>query len=67
LIITDVCLCEYTSHGHCGMVEKGEVLNDASLEVLAETALSHAVAGADMVCAIGDDGWAGRGNQGNTR
>ena len=35
LIITDVCLCEYTSHGHCGMVEKGEVLNDASLEVLA--------------------------------
>jgi porphobilinogen synthase len=49
LIVTDVCLCEYTSHGHCGMVEKGEVLNDASLEVLAETALSHAVAGADMV------------------
>jgi porphobilinogen synthase len=49
LIITDVCLCEYTSHGHCGMVEKGEVLNDATLEVLAETALSHVGAGADMV------------------
>ncbi len=49
LIITDVCLCEYTSHGHCGMVEKGEVINDATLEVLAETALSHARAGADMV------------------
>jgi len=44
-----VCLCEYTSHGHCGMIEKGEVDNDASLEVIAETALSHAKAGADMV------------------
>jgi porphobilinogen synthase len=49
LIITDVCLCEYTSHGHCGMVEKGEVINDATLEVLAETALSQVGAGADMV------------------
>jgi porphobilinogen synthase len=49
LIITDVCLCEYTSHGHCGMAEKGEVVNDTTLEVLAETALSHARAGADMV------------------
>ena len=49
LIITDVCLCEYTSHGHCGMVEKGEVINDATLEVLAETALSQVCAGADMV------------------
>lgn len=49
LVITDVCLCEYTSHGHCGMVEKGEVINDATLEVLAETAVSHARAGADMV------------------
>jgi porphobilinogen synthase len=49
LIITDVCLCEYTSHGHCGMVEKGEVQNDATLEVLAETALSQVRAGADMV------------------
>jgi len=49
IVITDVCLCEYTSHGHCGMIEKGEVDNDASLEVIAETALSHAKSGADMV------------------
>ena len=49
LVICDVCLCEYTSHGHCGIVEDGEVLNDASLELLAKTALSQAEAGADMV------------------
>lgn len=49
LVITDVCLCEYTSHGHCGMLEKDNVHNDETLEVLAETALSHARAGADMV------------------
>jgi porphobilinogen synthase len=49
LVITDVCLCEYMSHGHCGMVEKGEVANDLTLEVLAEQAVSHARAGADMV------------------
>ncbi|MEE9936204.1 MAG: porphobilinogen synthase [Deltaproteobacteria bacterium] len=49
LVITDVCLCEYTSHGHCGIIEKGDVLNDATLEVLAETALSQVKAGADMV------------------
>ena len=49
LIVTDVCLCEYTSHGHCGMLEGNEVDNDATIEVLAETALSHAEAGADMV------------------
>ena len=49
LVITDVCLCEYTSHGHCGMLEKDEVANDVTLEVLAETAVSHAKAGADMV------------------
>lgn len=49
LVITDVCLCEYTSHGHCGMIEKGAVANDLTLEVLAETAVSHARAGADMV------------------
>lgn len=49
LVITDVCLCEYTSHGHCGMVEMGEVINDSSIEVLAETAVSHVQAGADMV------------------
>ncbi len=49
LVITDVCLCEYTSHGHCGMLEKDCLQNDATLEVLAETALSQARAGADMV------------------
>ena len=48
-VITDVCLCEYTSHGHCGVVHEGTVLNDPTLELLAKTALSHAVAGADMV------------------
>jgi len=48
-LITDVCLCEYTSHGHCGIVKDGEVLNDESLETIAATAVSHARAGADMV------------------
>jgi porphobilinogen synthase len=49
IVITDVCLCEYTDHGHCGIVENGQVLNDATLDLLAREALSHAVAGADMV------------------
>ena len=49
LVITDVCLCEYTSHGHCGIVRDGDVDNDATLPLLAQTALSHARAGADMV------------------
>jgi porphobilinogen synthase len=49
VVITDVCLCEYTSHGHCGVVVDGEVDNDRTLELLAHTALSHARAGADMV------------------
>ncbi len=48
-VVTDVCLCEYTSHGHCGMTSGGRVLNDPTLNILADTALSHAVAGADMV------------------
>lgn len=48
-VITDVCLCEYTDHGHCGLIEKGQILNDPTLELLARTALSHARAGADMV------------------
>ena len=48
-VITDVCLCEYTDHGHCGIVEGGEVANDPSVERLAATALSHARAGADIV------------------
>jgi len=49
LVATDVCLCEYTSHGHCGVVENDRVLNDPSLELLSRTALSHARAGADIV------------------
>jgi len=49
LVITDVCLCEYTSHGHCGVVVDGYVDNDKTLELLAKTALSHTEAGADMV------------------
>ena len=48
-VITDVCLCEYTSHGHCGFVRDGEVDNDISVELLARTAISHAEAGADAV------------------
>jgi len=49
LVITDVCLCEYTSHGHCGVVIDGEVDNDRSVDLIARTALSHARAGADIV------------------
>jgi porphobilinogen synthase len=49
LVITDVCLCEYTSHGHCGVLENGDVDNDKTLPLLAEEALSHVSAGADMV------------------
>ena len=49
LVFTDVCLCEYTSHGHCGFVRDGEVDNDITLELLAKTAVSHAEAGADAV------------------
>jgi len=49
LVITDVCLCEYTSHGHCGLISGGQVHNDSTLELLAQTALSHIQAGADMV------------------
>jgi len=49
IVITDVCLCEYTDHGHCGVIENGEVANDPTLEILASAALSHARAGADIV------------------
>ena len=49
LVITDVCLCEYTSHGHCGVIHNGNVQNDESLELLSRMALSHAEAGADIV------------------
>jgi porphobilinogen synthase len=48
--LTDVCLCEYTSHGHCGVIRDGEVANDESLELIARTAVSHVEAGADAVC-----------------
>jgi porphobilinogen synthase len=49
VVITDVCLCEYTSHGHCGILDGEEILNDATVDRLAQAALSHAVAGADFV------------------
>ncbi|MDP3879481.1 MAG: porphobilinogen synthase [Dehalococcoidales bacterium] len=49
LVVTDVCLCEYTSHGHCGVIVDGDVDNDRSLALLAKTALSHVAAGADIV------------------
>jgi porphobilinogen synthase len=50
VLLTDVCLCEYTSHGHCGVLHGGEVANDETLELLARTAVSHVEAGADAVC-----------------
>jgi len=50
LLLTDVCLCEYTSHGHCGVVANGEIDNDATLPLLARAAVSHVEAGADAVC-----------------
>ena len=50
LLLTDVCLCSYTTHGHCGVVEDGEIANDATIELLARVAVSHAEAGADAVC-----------------
>ncbi len=49
LVITDVCLCEYTSHGHCGVVKEGKILNDETLDLLSQQALSHVEAGADIV------------------
>lgn len=48
-VITDVCLCEYTNHGHCGIIQNGQVMNDPTLELLAKEAITHAAAGADMV------------------
>ncbi|MGA3267651.1 MAG: porphobilinogen synthase [Verrucomicrobiota bacterium] len=49
LVVTDVCLCEYMAHGHCGLVSQGRVLNDPTLKLLAQTAVSHAEAGADII------------------
>jgi len=53
IVITDVCLCEYTTHGHCGIVENGYIVNDLTLELIAKTALSHAEAGSDIVAPAG--------------
>jgi porphobilinogen synthase len=53
VLLTDVCLCEYTSHGHCGVIRDGEVANDETLELIARTAVSHVEAGADAVCPSG--------------
>ena len=53
LVVTDVCLCEYTDHGHCGIVEGDEILNDPTLEILQRVAVSHAKAGADIVAPSG--------------
>jgi porphobilinogen synthase len=53
VVITDVCMCEYTDHGHCGIIENGRVLNDPTLEILGRVAVSHAEAGADMVAPSG--------------
>ena len=50
VLLTDVCLCEYTAHGHCGVITDGEIDNDATLDLLARTAVSHVEAGADAVC-----------------
>jgi porphobilinogen synthase len=50
VLLTDVCLCEYTSHGHCGLIRDGEVDNDSTLELLSRTAVSHIEAGADAIC-----------------
>src|SRR5690606_41961465 len=49
IVVADTCLCEYTSHGHCGIIENEQVLNDPSLELLAKTAVSQAEAGADII------------------
>jgi porphobilinogen synthase len=53
IVVTDVCMCEYTSHGHCGIMNNGHVHNDKTLELIAKTALSHAEAGADIVAPAG--------------
>ncbi len=53
LVMTDVCMCEYTDHGHCGIVREGEILNDETLDILGKVAVSHAAAGADVVAPSG--------------
>ena len=60
MMIADVCLCEYTSHGHCGLVEDGKILNDETLPLLAKNGGFLAKAGADMIAPSGYDGWSYR-------
>ena len=67
VVITDVCLCQYTDHGHCGFIDGNIVDNDASLDLLARVALSHAKAGADMVAPIRYDGRQGCRNSSHPR
>ena len=62
LVITDVCLCEYTDHGHCGVIEAGEVQNDPTLELLVKESLSHARGRCRCHCALRYDGWSRRRN-----
>lgn len=56
ICIADICLCEYTDHGHCGIIRDEKIVNDETLELLAKAALSCAMAGADIVAAVGYDG-----------
>jgi porphobilinogen synthase len=60
LVIADVCLCEYTDHGHCGLIEGGHVVNDATLPLLSQMAVTCAQAGADIIAPLGHDGRAHR-------
>ena len=57
LVITDICFCEYTNHGHCGVIKEGTVDNDETLKLIQKQALSHAQAGADISCPFRYDGW----------
>ena len=66
LVIADVCLCEYTSHGHCGLIRDGIILNDETLPLLAHTAVSYARAGGRYHCAERYDGQACRGDSSGT-
>ncbi len=67
VVITDVCLCQYTSHGHCGIIKNNKVDNDRTLDTLAKIALSHATLGADMVAPSADDGWPGENIERHSR
>lgn len=67
LVVADTCLCEFTSHGHCGVVNGEEILNDESLEILKNTAVSQAKAGGGYYCAKQHDGWLCNGYPRRTR